>query len=497
MSEDKIQREVFDANRKALFINLDETIYGSFAEIGGGQEVARCFFQSGGASGTVAKTISAYDMVLSDTMYGQNHNGRYVSEPRLLQMLDIEYNNLVKVLGEKRNPNTRFFAFANTVTTINYKKTNEGHGWLGVRFQLNPKSEPNDVILHVKFLENDTLLQQKSLGILGVNLIYACFYNYQYPNSFLKSLVELNLEDRVEIDMIRMHGPDLNYVDNRLLAVQLVKNNMTAVSMFDRYGNVKPPSELLYKKNVMLIRGSFRPITYVGFDMLRSGFSLFKKEIGFDKQNTIVLCEMTLKNLIEEGVFDERDFLDRVDILCGMGQNVMITNFKEFYKVSSWFRKFRIQNIRMVVGALTFRKILEKKYYTHLKGGILESFGKLFTENLKVYLYPGREKETQEILTSVNLPVEDDVRFLYKHLIESGLIVDIPNYRKEILPFFSYKVLAKLNANDPTWEEMVPKYVSSFVKNKKLFGYGSKKVNTDENIAAIVTPVMNKDDGKC
>ncbi len=473
MTQNNIEREVFDTNRKALFVNLDETIYGSFAEIGAGQEVARCFFQSGGASGTVAKTISAYDMIFSDTMYGKTPKGRYVSESRLMQMLEIEYDNLIKLLRNKRSSDTRFFAFANTVTTINFQKTNAAHGWVGVRFQLKPKTPPNDVILHVKLLENDALLQQKTLGILGVNLLYACYYNYQYPNSFLKSLLESNLEDRIEIDMISMHGPDLDYVDNRLLAVQLVKNNMTAVTMFDRYGNVKPPSELLYKKNVMLLRGSFRPITYVGFDMLKSGFSLFKKEIGYDKENTIVLCEMTLKNLMEEGVFDERDFLDRVDILCGMGQNVMITNFKEFYKISNWFRKYKIQNIRMVIGALTFQKILEKKFYTHLKGGILEAFGRLFTENLKVYLYPGRQKQTHKILTSANMPVEDDVRFLYQHLFESGLIIDIKNYRKEILPFFSYKVLAKLNANDPEWENMVPKYVSSFIKNKNLFGYGS------------------------
>jgi len=475
MTQNNIEREAFDTNRKALFINLDDTIYGSFAEIGGGQEVARCFFQSGGASGTVAKTISAYDMIFSDTLYGKTPKGRYVSESRLMQMLDIEYDNLVKLLADKRGSDTRFFAFANTVTTINYQKTNEGHGWLGVRFQLKPESPPNDVILHVKLLEKDNLLQQKTLGTLGVNLLYACYYNYQYPNSFLKSLVESNLEDRVDIDMISMRGPDLDYVDNRLLAVQLVKNNMTAVTMFDRYGNVKPPSELLYKKNVMLLRGSFRPITYVGFDMLKSGFSVFKKEIGFEKDKTVVLCEMTLKNLLEEGVFDERDFLDRVDILCGMGQNVMITNFKEFYKISNWFRKFQINNIRLVVGALTFKKILEKKYYTHLRGGILEAFGRLFSQNMKVYLYPGREKQTHNILTSENMPVEPDVKFLYQHLLKSGLIIDIKNYRKEILPFFSYKVLAKLNANDPEWEDMVPKYVSSFIKNKNLFGYGSEK----------------------
>ncbi len=481
MTENNIEREVFDAHRKALFINLDNSIYGSFAEIGGGQEVARIFFQSGGASGTVAKTISAYDMVFSDNLYGRSPQGRYVSESRLMQMLDSEYSSLINVLGDKRGKDTCFFVFANTVTTINYQKTNEGHGWIGVRFQLKPGTEPNDVVLHVKLLELDNLLQQRTLGVLGLNLIYACFYNYQYPNSFLRSLIDSNLEERVEIDMISMKGPDLNYVDNRLLAVQLVKNNMTMVTMFDRYGNVKPPSELLYKKNVMLFRGSFRPITYVGFDMLKTGFSMFKKDIGFDKENTIVLCEMTLKNLIEEGVFDERDFLDRVDILCGLGQNVMITNFKEFYKVTNWFRSFKIQNLRVVVGALTFRKILEKKYYAHLKGGILEAFGKLFTDNMKVYLYPGREKETQVILTSKNMPVEADVKFLYQHLLESGLIIDIPNYRQEILPFFSYKVLAKITANDPEWETMVPRYVSLFIKRKNLFGYGKEKARAGNN----------------
>ncbi len=476
MADSMIEREVMDTTRKALFINLDETIYGTFAEIGGGQEVARCFFQSGGASGTVAKTISAYDMVFSDSIYGKSPTGRYVSQPRLMQIMDIEYNSLINVLGEKRAKETRFFVFANTVATLNYRKDNQAHGWLGVRFQLNPESKPNDVIIHVKLMENDNLLQQKTLSILGVNLIYACYYNYQYPNSFLKSLMESLSRDRIEIDMISMHGPDLDYVDNRLLAVQLVKNDMTTVTMFDRYGNVKPPAELLYKKNVMLLRGSFRPITYVGFDMLKSGFSLFKDELGFDKQKTIVFCEMTLKNLMEEGVFDERDFLDRVDILCGMGQNVMITNFKEFYKISNWFRNYNITNIRLIIGAITFRKVLEKRFYNHLKGGILEAFGKLFTENLKVYLYPAKENEKEDtITTSANMVVEEDVRFLYQHLLESNLIVDIPNYRKETLPFFSWKVLVRLNNNDPEWETMVPKYVSGFIKKKKLFGYGNTK----------------------
>lgn len=468
-----IEREVWDSNRKALFINLDQSIYGSFAEIGAGQEVARCFFQSGGASGTVARTISAYDMAISDYLYGKSPSGRYVSEDRLIQMLEKEYNSLVKLLKNNKDPETRFFAFANTVATLNYKKDNEAHGWLGVRFQLKPGSEPNEVVLHVRLLENEALDQQQTLGKLGVNLIYACYYNYQYPNSFLKSLMEDIANDRIEIDTIRMKGPELNYVDNRLLAVQLVKNSMTTVAMFDRHGQVQQPADMLYKKNIMVIRGSFRPITYVGFDMLKTGFSLFKKEVGYDKNksNTEVLCEITLNNLIEKDDFDERDFLDRVNILCGMGQNVMISNFREFYKLAEWFQRFRINNIRMVMGALTFKNVIDKKFYGHLKGGIMEAFGKLFISNLKVYVYPGRKTNKGKIITSNNIEVDQDIKYLYRHLKENKIIMDIKGYREAYLPYFSHVVLNKIKNNDPQWEDMVPKYVSAFIKTKKLFGY--------------------------
>lgn len=471
MPESMIEREALDTTRKALFINLDDSIYGSFAEIGGGQEVARCFFQSGGASGTVARTISAYDMAFSDSLYGKTPGKRYVSEKRLMQMLDIEFKSLVALLREKRGPDTRFFAFANTVTTLNFRKDNEGHGWVGVRFQLKPEGRPNEVVLHVRLLENDALLQQKTLGMLGVNLIYACYYNYQYPNSFLKSLVESISEDRIEIDMIRMNGPELDYVDNKLLAVQLVKNGMTPVTMFDRHGHVQQPADLLYKKNIMVLRGSFRPITYVGFDMLRYGFALFKDDVGFEKGNTEVLCEMTLNNLLEAGDFDERDFLDRVDILCGMGRTVMISNFREFYKLAGWFRRFKLKNIRMIIGALTFSNVLDDCYYANLRGGIMEAFGKLFTENLKVYIYPGREKDGDEVIQIGNMPVKKELEYLYRHLVENRFILDIPQFSEKHLPYFSHVVLHKIKENDPDWEKMVPRYVAAFVKSKNLFGY--------------------------
>lgn len=243
--------------------------------------------------------------------------------------------------------------------------------------------------------------------------------------------------------------------------------------MFDRYGSVNQPTDLLYKKNIMVLRGSFRPITYVGFDMLKAGFSLFKKDVGFDnnKKDTLVLCEMTLNNLMDKGNFDERDFLDRVDILCGMGQNVMVSNFREFYKLSEWFGRFKLKNIRMVIGALTFKNVINKKYYTDLKGGILEAFGKLFSNNLKIYIYPGKEREDEDVLTLENIPVDDDIELLYKYLVDNNVILDIKDYKEEVLPYFSHIALRKIKDNDDTWEDMVPKYVSAFIKSKQLFGY--------------------------
>lgn len=465
-----MNREILSQKTKALNINLNNTIYGTIAEIGGGQEVARAFFQAGGASGTIAKSISAYDKTFSDALYNKNKSGRYVSEVRLDKMLSKEYNELIKFLTEKKEDSTRFFAFANTVETINFKKTNQGHGWLGVRFQLTPHGKPNEVVIHVRLMENDNLLQQYTLGILGVNLIYACFYYWDKPNVFLQSLMDNLSRDRVEINMAKMSGPELKYVDNRLLSVQLVKNGMTSVVMFDRNGIVHSPADMLYKKNVMVFRGSFRPITYVGFDMLKTSFALFKKELEYVKQNTVVLCEITLNNLMDEGDFDERDFLDRVDILTGMGQNVMISDYREFYKLIDYLSNFNIANLRLLLGLPTLLKVMDEKFYSNLKGGIMEAFGRLFTQNLKIYVYPSCEED--ECVTNLNnINVPENIKFLYKYLLESGKLLDVPNIKKPWLYITSHQVLEKIKNKDSDWETMVPKYVSKFIKKHKLFSY--------------------------
>ncbi|MCF8235902.1 MAG: hypothetical protein K9G67_12925 [Bacteroidales bacterium] len=466
-----MEREILSTNRKALRINLDASIYGSFAEIGGGQEVGRNFFTAGGASGTVAKTISAYDKKFSDNLYNQNKPGRYVSEGRLTKMLKTEFNELVNILGNGNHENRRFFAFANTVATINYKKDNRSHGWLGIRYQLHSNSEANEVVMHVNLPEKDAVIQQQTLGILGVNFIFACFYFHDRPNVFLKSLLDSLDTDRVEITLVRMTGPDLNYVDNRLLSVQLVNNGMTSATMFDRNGDVQQPSDMLYKKNVLAFRGSFRPITYVGFDMLKTSFGLFKKDEDYEKENTISLCEMTLNNLLEEGQFDERDFLDRADMLTGMGQNVMVSNFREYYKLVSYFSQFKIKNLRVVIGVPTFINVLDESYYTDLKGGILEAFGKLFVKNMKLYVYPAKDEKSGELINSSNIPMVDGLKHLYKYLIENRKILDLEGVNTDKLHIKSKDVLEMIRNQQGGWEKMVPVYIEEFIKTNDLFGY--------------------------
>lgn len=466
-----MEREIYSTKRKALLLNLDSSIYGSVAEIGGGQEVARTFFQAGGASGTIAKTISAYDKTFSDHLYNKGESGRYVSFNRLKKMLDEEYSELKTILGEKLESRVRFFSFANTVETLNYQKTNQGHGWLGVKFELSGPGKPNEVVIHVRLLENDAVLQQYTLGALGVNLIFACYHYADKPNVFLQSLLDNLDTDRVEITMARMTGPDLSYVDNRLLCVQLVKNRMTPAVMFDRYGDVHQPGDFLYKKNALVLRGRFRPITYVGFDILKTSYALFKEDKNFSPDNTLQICEITLNNLLEEGEINERDFLDRVDLLNGMGQNVLVSSFKEFYKLVDYFGRFKIYNLRVILGVPTFKKVLEKKYYTHLRGGILEAMGRMFPENTRFYIYPALDRETEKVLLVDDVEMEPDVKHVFNYLVDNRKIRNLRKAKTKWLPIDPREVLRLIEARDDRWEQMVPKYVSKQIKTKKIFGY--------------------------
>lgn len=469
MSTTEANFRTLTTKEKALRINLDAGIYGSFAEIGAGQEIAANFFKAGGASGTVAKTMSAYDMSFSDAIYGKC--SRYVCEERLDTMLEREFK-LLNLRLNKRKATTKFFAMADTVETLNYQRTNRGHGWLGLRFQLEPDSEPNDCIVHVVMHDVDSVEQQQAMGVVGVNLLYGCHYHHNDPEQLINSLVDNLIPGRIEVDMFRISGPDFKGVDNRLLALKLVKNGLTNATMFGPKGNVLQASEVLYKKDVLVLRGRFRPVTKVNMDMLTKGLAQFVKEPEVNKADVMVISELTLNALHAEGKIDEKDFLDRVDILCSLGQTVMISTFREYYKLVHYFaRVTKTKHVGIILGALTMHKLFDSKYYGELKGNILESFGILFGNNVKMYVYPAHEPDTDELMTSKNFPVPDDLKYLYKHLQENNKIGDIEDVDLSVLHIISDKALAMIKAAEDGWEDMVPENVEDIIKDKCLFDY--------------------------
>lgn len=466
--------QVLETEQKALEINLNEQIYGTFAEIGAGQEVARYFFQVGAAAGTIAKTMSAYDKVYSDKIYGPEASGRYVCESRLYKMLDHEYNLMMSRLQNDR-PESNFFVFADTIAAINYSKTIKGNGWMGLRFQLQSDGDPNDLVLHVRMLDTSNQLQQQAIGTLGVNLIYAVYHYYEDPEVMLQSLMD-SLEGRVKIDMISLSGPDFEHVDNRLLSLMLVKLGLTDVAMFGPDGKNLHASEFLYKKNVMVVRGSFRPATLVNLDMLRTSFQQFRNEENVDPRRTQLLTEITLDNLRSKGELDEQDFLDRAVLLNELGQTVIISNCEEYHKLIRYLSDYRIQQLGIVMGIKEIQHVISEKYYQNTDGRLLAAFGELFTHNVKVYVYPLMQEGTGEMITAQNLPVPEEVKFLYRHLLDNRQIVDVEGYNPNILHIFSKEVLKMLQEGEAGWEEMVPSRVASLIKEKFLFGYPCERL---------------------
>jgi hypothetical protein len=459
-----------DTHQKALQINLDETKYGTFAEIGAGQEVARWFFRVGAAAGTIAKSISAYDMVVSDAIYGPTD--RYVSRRRLASMLDHEYQLLEERLSTKRGATTKFFAFANTVTARSYKQKDESHGWMGIRFQIQPQTAPSEIWIHVRMLDRENIQQQEALGIMGVNLIYSALYLYQNPEVVIGSLMDSLTSERVEVDMIRFSGPGFAGLDNRLMALQLVQQGLANSAMLTTSGEVVQAAEVLSRKPILVERGSFRPVTNATLDMLRCAEAQFVQEPNVQGEQVIVLTEMTMKNLATEGKIDPRDFLDRADLLAALGKNVLISNYGEFYRLAAYLFRYTKKMIGIVMGVPTLRELFDEKYYTDLEGGILESFGRLFKNALKLYVYPYRDPTTGSIITATNLLVAPNLRHLYAYLLESHFIENICDYNRDFLPVFSREVLAKIKSKDGAWEQMVPPQVAQIIKERGLFGFG-------------------------
>ena len=458
--------------QKALQINLDTAKYGAFAEIGGGQEVACNFFRVGGAAGTIAKTISAYDMAVSDAIYGPTD--RYVSRKRLQAMLNYEFDLLLQRLNKTRGDKSTFFVFANTVATHSFSHQTEGQGWLGMKFQTEPHGPPSEIIIHVRMLDRENVHEQEALGTIGVNLIHGAFYHHAAPEKLIGQLMDDLTRDRMEVDMIKFSGPAFAALDNRLMALQLVEQGHTDSAMFTADGETVVAGEVLYKKPVLVERGSFRPLTNPMLDMLERAQEQFLQEESLKGELPVVITEMTLRQLQVADVIDHRDFLDRVDMLSALGKTVLISSFRRYHRLVMYLSEYTQKTIGLPLGLVRLRDIMDESFYTDLEGGLMESLGQLFKNGAKVYVYPSLDRKTGQLITLENMEVAPHLRHLFAHLVENRFVENIQNYNPDYLKIYSSDVLTKIKAGDASWEKLVPPPIAQVIKTKRLFGWSEK-----------------------
>ncbi len=459
-----------DTHQKALRINLDRRWYGTIAEIGAGQEVVRWFFRVGGAAGTIAKSISAYDMAVSDAVYGKAD--RYVSAGRLQGMLDKEFELNVDRLGDERGHENCFFAFADTVVARSFQGGNECHGWMGVKFQSQPQDEPSQIVMHVRMLDVEAWLQQEALGIVGVNLLYGAFFQHHEPDRLIENLLDRLTTGRIEIDMIQFRGIEFRGVDNRLMALKLVQLGLSGVAMFGPDREVLQPSEVLRKKAILVERGSFRPPTHVNLDMLETARTRFEEDPDVMGKPVLALTEITMRNLLAGGAdVDRRDFLARAELLAACGMTVLISDYFDYYRLAAYIAERTTERIGIVMGVPSLIDLFDESNHVQLPGGILESFGRLFKNDLKLYVYPLQRSPGDQIMTVNDIRVQPELQPLYDYLAGRGSFVHLGNYKPEFLPIFSRDVLRRIAANDDSWETMVPADVAELIKRRAFFGY--------------------------
>ncbi len=455
--------------QKALALNLDGTTYGTLAEIGGGQEVARWFFSAGGAAGTVAKTVSAYDMAVSDAHYGPTK--RYVSRQRLEAMLDHEFAQVRDLLAPGRGDAKRFFAFADTVTTGGHKNPGPGHGWVGVRFQARPHEEPSEVMVHAHLLDPAPAGQQEALGVLGVNLIHAAFFLRDNPADLIAALADDLSRERVEVDMIKLSGPAFVGVDNRLLSLQLVELGLADAAMYTAGGEVVQPSEVLYKRPVLVKRCTFRPFTKLTANLLDRAREQFLDVPSVRGGRPVVLAEMTLRSLESQPDVGHEDFLARADILGALGFDVLISRFEPFHELAEYLARSTDAPVGIAVELPALQQFLDEASHPALPGGVLEAVGRLFKRSVTVYAYPTRDPATGGIQTAGDGPVSPPWHHLRELLLDLRRVVSIRDYDESLLSISTHDVLARLQRGDPSWEDMVPAAVAATIKNGHLFGW--------------------------
>src|SRR5437867_759501 len=465
--------ELLNTGQKAQRINQDARRYGTFAEIGAGQEVARWFFRAGGAAGTVAKTISAYDMAVSDAIYGPTD--RYVSRQRLHAMLGYEYDLLLERLREKRAAKTAFFVFANTVAT----RREEGQGWLGIRFQAEPGADPSEILIHVRMLDKENLRQQEALGIIGVNLIHGTFYSHQAPESLIRSLLDNLTWERVEVDMIRFSGPAFGRVENRLMALQLVRQGLTEAAMFTAKGEAVQWAEVLYKKPVLVQRGSFHPVTMATLDVLERALEQFVGAPELKGEPPVVLMEMTLRHLTTGEMIEEKDFLQRADTLSALGKTVLVSNFRRFHRLAAYLSRYTNRPIGLALGASKLAEIFDESFYNDNEGRMLGGLGQLFKNPARLYIYPSIKLDSGAVITAENFPVAPHLKHLYAHLLENRFIEGIRNFNPALLRIRSQDVLGKIQSGEASWEKLVPPPIAEIIKREGLFGYRGRSVERE------------------
>lgn len=448
-------REIPSTYDKALRVNLDSSTYGTFAEIGAGQEVANWFFRVSATAGTVAKAISAYDMTVSDAIYGKSQ--RYVSRQRLSAMLEYEYDLLLERLAGGRGENTTFFSFCNTVRARGYKDTAECHGWLGVRLQLKPEEDPCEILIHVRLLDQENVDQMEALGIVGVNLIYAAFYHRDQLPLFVESLMDGLAGGRIEVDMLKFSGKGFEMIDNRLCHLQLVRSGLTDAAMFLPSGEVVQPAEVLYKKPIILLRGSFAPVTNLHLDMIQQTRAEFQQRLAPEQmEKTIELCEISMNNLLREGEVDHLAFLDRADALQALGKTVLISRCPEFHRIASYLSLYTTSPIGIVLSIGLLNELFKEKWSENLSGGILESFGRLFKHELALYVYPWANRNSNELVAADNFKVAKNLEHLYQYFRENGMIHAIPCSDFSLLKYTGRDVQRMIASGDEAWKALVP-----------------------------------------
>lgn len=431
-----------NTHQKAISINLDDKIYGTIAEIGAAQEVARWFFRVGAAAGSVAKTMSAYDMQVSDEIYGKT--GRYVSRKRLEAMLEKEYHLLIRRLSEKRGGDTRFFAFCNTVAARNFAGTNECHGWVGLRFQAEPGGKPNTIILHINMLDETHVAQQEAVGILGVNLIYSAFFGPDGPEQDLSSLADDLGDGRLEADLVNLSGPAFVELDSARTGMAMIRSGLAEAVLFGRDGIQKPPTEIFRKRPAIIKRTSIHYSSVIddaGFDA--AGLRL-AQESPEARKTPLNVTEFSINSVHASGGSDSDQNLTYLRQLIAQDDWVMLTRLRQSYKLSGYLRRYSMQPVRFLMGVSTFVMLLSEKFYVDSGGGLMEATGKLFANDVKLYVRPMSLSDFRIHLKSVdldpdwvvltgesntvsihNLTFRGPLRLLQQYLMESGWIEEL------------------------------------------------------------------------